>query len=268
MSTRSLQMIRIGGAVAIAALLTTAASCGGDDEKSTSGRRPSSTTTTETDSTPTTFDDPADAWAQDAQAYRGQDGTTYEQTCPGGGSAGPVWGAGVYTDDSSICTAAVQMGLITFKTGGDVTYEIGPAKDAFEGGEANGVTSQSYGAYGGSFTFPDAPPGSVEFAAGAESWNRNLADQRGKDGTKVTVVCSADGQAGSVWGSGPYTDDSSVCTAAVHAGLITLAEGGTVNVEVAAGESSYTGSAAHGVTSSDYGAFDGSFTFPSDQPAG
>ncbi|HMX67245.1 MAG TPA: LCCL domain-containing protein, partial [Microthrixaceae bacterium] len=59
-----------------------------------------------------------------------------------------------------------------------------------------------------------------------------------------------------------------VCTAAVHAGLITLAEGGTVNVEVAAGESSYTGSAAHGVTSSDYGAFDGSFTFPSDQPAG
>lgn len=82
------------------------------------------------------------------------------------------------------------------------------------------------------------------------------------------MVCSADGQAGSVWGSGPYTDDSSVCTAAVHAGLITLAEGGTVNVEVAAGESSYKGSAAHGVTSSDYGAFDGSFTFPSDQPAG
>ena len=267
MSTRT--PCRRWTAVVLAALAVVAVSCGGDDEASKDADRPSTTTTeATTDSTPTTFGDPSDAWTTDAQAYRGQDGTTYELTCTSGGKADSVWGTGTYTDDSSICTAAVQMGLITFAEGGDVTYEIGPAKDSFDGGTANGVTSQRYGPFEGSFTFPDAPPGSVEFAAGAESWARNLTDQRGKDGTKVTVVCSADGQAGSVWGSGPYTDDSSVCTAAVHAGLITLAEGGTVNVEVAAGESSYTGSAAHGVTSSDYGAFDGSFTFPSDQPAG
>lgn len=261
--------IRRCAAVALAALAVVAVSCGGDKGESKQADRPTTTKAdATTDSTPTTFGDPSDEWTTDAQAYRGEDGTTYEQTCPSGGKADSVWGTGTYTDDSSICTAAVQMGLITFAKGGDVTYKIGPAKDSFEGGTANGVTSQRYGSFEGSFTFPDAPPGSIEFAAGAESWARNLTDQRGKDGTKVTVVCSANGQAGSVWGSGPYTDDSSVCTAAVHAGLITLAKGGTVNAEVAAGQSSYKGSAANGVTSSDYGAFDGSFTFPSSQPTG
>jgi hypothetical protein len=174
-----------------------------------------------------------------------------------------VWGAGTYTDDSSVCTAAVQMGLIGFDDGGSVTYETAAGQAEYDAGTAHGVTSSRYGSFAGSFTFPDAPPGSIDFALGPETWSRNATEYRGQDGTTVTVPCAAGGPTGSAWGTGTYTDDSSVCTAAVHAGLITVEEGGTVVIEIAPGQSSYRGSTAHGVSSGDYGSFEGSFRFPS-----
>lgn len=69
-------------------------------------------------------------------------------------------------------------------------------------------------------------------------------------------------------GSGPYTADSSICTAGVHAGLITIADGGTVVIEVAAGQESYEASDANGVSTSSYGSYGSSFTFPQDQTPG
>ena len=68
-------------------------------------------------------------------------------------------------------------------------------------------------------------------------------------------------------GTGTYTDDSSICTAAVHAGLITLANGGKVTIEIAPGANSYSGTTANGVTSSSYDSWSGSFTFPAAQPS-
>jgi hypothetical protein len=64
-----------------------------------------------------------------------------------------------------------------------------------------------------------------------------------------------------VWGTDIYTDDSSVCTAAVHAGLIDYEDGGEVVIEIRAGESSYLGTTANGVTTLDYGAWRRSFVF-------
>lgn len=258
-----------GAAAGVAVVLAlTVAACGKSDESTASTTTSKPTTTADAASTTTSGSSSATVWQQDAQQFRGQDGTTHQLDCTPGGTADTVWGAGTYTDDSSICTAAVQSGLVTFAKGGEVAYEIGPGQDSYDGGVANGVTSQPYGSWEGSFTFPDAPPGTVEIAAGPESWTRNLADRQDPDGTRVTVVCSPNGTAGSVWGSGPYTNDSSACTAAVHAGLMTLAEGGTVVAQVAPGQSSYKGSTANGITSSDYGSFGRSFTFPSDQSTG
>lgn len=205
-----------------------------------------------------------DPWTLDAQSFRGQDGTEHEIECPADGTPDSVWGAGVYSDDSSICTAAVQSGLITFEEGGKVTILIGPAQDSFDAGSANGVDSSDYGHWEGSFTFPDAPPGSIQFATGPESWKRTAADKATDMGSHVTFACSANGAAGSVWGSGPYTADSSVCTAAVHSGLITFEKGGTVVVEIAPGADSYAGTTANGVKTSEYGRFNTSFIFPAD----
>lgn len=93
------------------------------------------------------------------------------------------------------------------------------------------------------------------------SWSLTAAEFRGQDGRRIAVTCAPGGTFGSVWGSDPYTDDSSICTAAVHAGLITQADGGRVVVEVRPGEPTYTGTEANGVTSSDYGSWGGSFIF-------
>jgi len=65
--------------------------------------------------------------------------------------------------------------------------------------------------------------------------------------------------AGAVWGTDVYTDDSSVCTSAVHAGLITLASGGSVTIEMRPGQTSYEGSTRNGIISSPYGSWGGSY---------
>jgi hypothetical protein len=77
----------------------------------------------------------------------------------------------------------------------------------------------------------------------------------------VTVLCSSGGTVHNVWGTDVYTSDSSVCTAAVHAGLITLEDGGEVTLHLLDGQDSYTGSEANGVTSLDYGSWGSSFEF-------
>ena len=46
------------------------------------------------------------------------------------------------------------------------------------------------------------------------------------------------------------------------AGKITLAGGGTVYLQVLAGQDAYLGSTQNGVTGNGYGAFTGSFAFP------
>jgi hypothetical protein len=62
-----------------------------------------------------------------------------------------------------------------------------------------------------------------------------------------------------VWGTDVYSDDSSVCTAAVHAGRITFDQGGVVSVRLRGSESSFTGTTRNGVTTFPYGAWSGSF---------
>ena len=65
---------------------------------------------------------------------------------------------------------------------------------------------------------------------------------------------------GQVIGSGPYTDASSICAAAVHAGVIRAASGGLVTIEVRPGQTHYVGSLSHYLQSEDYEPFwSGSF---------
>jgi hypothetical protein len=45
----------------------------------------------------------------------------------------------------------VHRGAITLASGGAVTYEIAPAQDSYEGSDQNGISSQDYGPWGGTF---------------------------------------------------------------------------------------------------------------------
>ncbi|HEY1087132.1 MAG TPA: LCCL domain-containing protein, partial [Archangium sp.] len=68
-----------------------------------------------------------------------------------GGSGSSIWGTNFYTDDSSVCVAAVHMGAIGFAAGGSVTFEIYRGMTSYAATTANGVTSSSYGTWSGSF---------------------------------------------------------------------------------------------------------------------
>jgi hypothetical protein len=87
---------------------------------------------------------------------------------------------------------------------------------------------------------------------------------RGKNGQHFSYNCPPKGNATGIWGTDIYTDDSYLCVAAVHAGLITFQNGGPVTIEILPGQPSYTGSARNGVTSSPYNAFPGSYRFVRD----
>lgn len=79
-------------------------------------------------------------------------------------------------------------------------------------------------------------------------------------GSVHKVKCPANcGDNGSLWGTDNYTTDSSVCKAAIHAGVIGK-DGGVVTVTLGAGRPSYEGSERNGVTSSGWGPYDASFT--------
>ncbi len=60
-----------------------------------------------------------------------------------------------------------------------------------------------------------------------------------------------------MWGSGPYTNDSHMGTAALHAGLLTSGQTGTINIASAGWQTSYTGTTRYGVTTSSYSGFCG-----------
>jgi len=66
---------------------------------------------------------------------------------------------------------------------------------------------------------------------------------------------------GSVWGSSPYTDDSNIAKAAVHAGLVKIGETKTVKIIMTSGQSSYASSTKNGITTSSYGSWPASFMF-------
>jgi len=198
-------------------------------------------------------------WSANATAFRGQNGARFDYTCPFYGAAGAVYGTDVYTDDSSVCTAAVHAGRITLAGGGSLTIEIQPGQQSYTGSTRNGITSNSWGSWGGSFVIVAAKPGNPGVGSGGTGWELTATRFRTFLGAQFAYGCPANGKPGSVWGTDVYTDDSSVCTAGVHAGRITVAKGGTVTIEMRSGQDSYTGSTRNGITSNSWGSWGGSY---------
>jgi len=66
---------------------------------------------------------------------------------------------------------------------------------------------------------------------------------------------------GPIWGSGVYTTDSDLGTAAVHAGLLRLGESGVARVTVLPGRPHYESTTAHGVTTHAWESYPSSFRF-------
>jgi len=77
-------------------------------------------------------------------------------------------------------------------------------------------------------------------------------DLRGMNGERYAFHCPpGKAQPSRVVGSGPYTDASSICAAAVHAGALHARDGGDVTIEIRPGERRYAGSERHFLRSND-----------------
>jgi len=222
------------------------------------------TTPSSSSSSPSSATGPATetTWAATATSLNGADGQTLTLACPPGGEPHSVWGTDIYTADSSICTAAVHSGLITFQQGGTVTIELRPGKTIYGASERNGVTTNTYGSWDHSFVFKT--PNTEKILRAAQDvtpvlWNTSATVVGFAPGKTLMFLCPAGGKPSSVWGTDIYTLDSSICTAAVHAGRINLESGGPVTLEMRPGESSYKGSLRNGIKSSDYEQYGSSF---------
>jgi hypothetical protein len=92
------------------------------------------------------------AWHDSPGAHRDAIGQTFDYVCPAGGGFGYLSGTDVYTDDSSVCTAAVHTGWLSREVGGMVRIMVRPGQPSYEGTLRNGVLSESYGPWEGSFS--------------------------------------------------------------------------------------------------------------------
>lgn len=100
---------------------------------------------------------PGSGWNATASDFGGPTGTRYNFWCPPNGSPAPVWGDRIYSAVSSVCTAAVHAGTLTFLAGGNAIIELGPGLAAYAASTRNGVTTLAGGSAGASFTFVGRP---------------------------------------------------------------------------------------------------------------
>lgn len=166
---------------------------------------------------------------------------TYACSCPADARKGSVWGSGPYTADSDLCTAARHAGVIT-KTGGDINVTRMPGQSSYDGSRRNDVTSNNWGSF----------PSSIAVAPVAAELPACTTLPKNADTHSCT--CPADAPLRSAWGSGPYTGDSDLCTAARHAGVLD-ASGGAITATRLPGQSAYQGSRQNDVRTDDWNSY-------------
>ncbi|MDP2307412.1 MAG: LCCL domain-containing protein [Pseudomonadota bacterium] len=101
-----------------------------------------------------------------------------------------------------------------------------------------------------------------------DAYATNAREWRGLNGKRVEIRCEPEFDLGSIWGTDVYTDDTDVCTAAAHAGVITRLSGGTVLIEIRPGRSWYPGSTRNDITSGTFPEWGGSFVILAGKPPG
>ena len=84
-------------------------------------------------------------------------------------------------------------------------------------------------------------------------------------GARFTFICPAsDGKDATVYGTDVYTDNSPICPAAIHAGVLRSGSTGVVSIVLGSGSESFEGTERNGVTTRSYGRWGYSYTFARD----
>jgi hypothetical protein len=90
-------------------------------------------------------------WSATGLGLAGTAGTRFNFWCPPNGRAHPVVGDGIYSAESSVCSAAVHAGSLTLGAGGNAIVELAPGRDSYSSATRNGITSLTGGRSPASF---------------------------------------------------------------------------------------------------------------------
>ena len=178
-------------------------------------------------------------------------GTSLFFNVTGDAQPGGVWGTDVYTDDSQLSRAAVHAGVLADGESGMVRVTLVEGKSGYTGTTRGGVTSASFGAWAGSYSVEKVITDPVV----------HLIAYRNLDaGQDLFFQVTGDANAGSIWGTQTYTDDSSLPAAVVHAGILADGESGLVKVSLSGGREQYVSSLQNGIQSFSYGSWQRSYS--------
>lgn len=185
-----------------------------------------------------------------------------------------VAGTGAYPSDSAIGIAALHAGVIT-TDGGIVTLQLNPGQEKYVGSESNGITTGNRPATSRSIAFISKESREEQDDIRLEhlpriDWNtkftatgyahRHLVGQR--FAFRIPEK-GHDRRLRLVFGTDKYDFASNVCTAALHAGRVSLG-GGIVTVQINSGRVRLVGSLRNGVETKSKGGGDRYLTFVDD----
>ncbi|BAU11883.1 LCCL domain protein [Leptolyngbya sp. NIES-3755] len=199
-------------------------------------------------------------WNTDATSHRSQIGQIFSYRCPPNGRVSVIYGSDFYSTGSSICTAAVHAGLITVPAGGIVAIQIQPETILF-GTTQSSVRTRSLSS-SPSFLFvnPATSAPLTDPKIRIIGWGTDANHQRGRLDQEFSYRCLPNGEISTIYGTDVYSIGSSICTAAVHAGKITVKDGGTVTIRIGS-EQNFTGTTRNGVRTRNLRGSGASFTF-------
>lgn len=201
------------------------------------------------------------SWSDTARQFSANVDQDFRLRCPEGGTIGNIYGTDIYTSGSSICSAAVHAGIINAKDGGIVKIRSLGSQDFFNGTARNGVTSGRYGSDGGSFTFIDSRRPIATEQIQILEWSDTASNIRGRLDQDFEYRCPENGDIARVYGTDIYTSSSSICSAAVHSGVISARDGGNVKIQVLGPQAFFNGTDRNGVVSQKYREYGSSFVF-------
>lgn len=180
----------------------------------------------------------------------GRIGATFLHTCPAEcvDVECTVWGSDVYTDDSCICRAAIHAGVLEPGQNNRVEVQHLEGQPGYRGSERNGIATRDYGAWDDAFQFPDAIPACKRSGA-----DLLVFEPIGgcRDGNWYCHDCPAACDVWPVWGTDNYHEYSSLCSAAVHAGVVDAEAGGRIFFTFPIFDDAYDGSVRNGIESLD-----------------
>jgi hypothetical protein len=176
----------------------------------------------------------------------------------GADTGGSVWGTDVYTTDSDLGMAAVHAGVLKAGQKGIVKVTILGKRDRFDGSTRHGITSAGWDSWPVGFQVERVPRFGLRLTARVLADPGTLTAYRSSVGRPLYFEVTGS-DAGIVYGTGVYTDDSQLATAAVHAGVLAVGKKGVVKVTMLPGQGAYKGSTKNGVVSQSWGAYSSSY---------